>query len=272
MKFSRKHEEKGGKFHYKRLTPGYMQERRNQSGSDRDPYVSPNVKLFPPASGDNTIRILPATWEEGKYGLDVFVHYGIGSDRSTYLCLKAMKDKPCPVCEERGRAEKEGDDDYAQALRTSKRVGVYVIDRDKEGDGPKLWLMPFTLEREIAAQAINKKTGEVLQFIDPEEGYDLNFEKKGKEKQTKYIGVSFDRDPTPLSEDEDTAEKWMENITENPIPDVLVFQKYSDIQKQFEGASDSSKDEDDRRGRKWPSKLRLGDSKKKRRRLPVVSE
>jgi hypothetical protein len=260
LRFGNREKKSGGGFKYKRLTSDYMNQRRNQSGSDRDPYVSPHVKLFSPADGDNTVRILPAGWEgDETYGKEIYVHYGIGADRATYLCPRSMKDKPCPICKEKEKAEKEGDEEYSQSLRVSKRIGMFVIDRSKEGDGPKLWLAPFTVEREMAAQSVDKKTGEVIQFIDPEEGFDLNFEKKGKQRNTKYVGVQFDRKPSALSDDDDTVKEWLQYIADNPIPDLLVFQNTDTIRKNFEGASDSaSEDEDESKGN---GKLKLGKKK-----------
>src|SRR3990167_5849535 len=217
------------RFQYKPLTTEFMETRKNQRGGDSDGFVSPTVKVFSPADGDNTVRILPAFGIDSSYGYEIFAHYGIGSDNSAYLCLKAMKDEPDPVCEEKERAMKAGDDEYAKALRSNKRIAVYVIDRAKEGDGPKLWFMPYTLEREMAAQAMDKKSGKVIQFIDPDEGYDFNFTKQGKQLTTKYIGAAFDREPSPLSDDSDTAAAWLSFVEDNPIPGQLVYHDYDHI-------------------------------------------
>ena len=228
------------KFEYKPLTTEYMAERKNQQGSDRDSYVASHVKFFSPAAGDNTVRILPGTWETDvpAYGFEVFVHYGVGPDSSAYLCPKSMKDEDCPICEERAVADKAGDAEYAKSLKPNKRIAVYVIDRAKEGEGPKLWTMPWTLERETAAQAIDKKTSEVIQFVSPDEGYDLSFTKQGKDAQTKYVGVSFDRKPSPLSDDEDTAQAWLDFIVANPIPDQLVYFDAEHIAEAFNGGKE----------------------------------
>jgi hypothetical protein len=262
LKFGSKNRdrERRGGFKYKPLTADYMNQRKNQSGSDRTPYVQPHIKIFSPQAGDSEVRMLPAGWEGGQYGLDVFMHYGIGANRDSYICPKAMGKGKCPICEERAKAEKEGDEDYAASLKVSKRIGVFVIDRAKEGDGPKLWLMPFTLEREMAAQAVDKGTGEVIQFIDPEEGYDFNFEKKGKEKATKYVGAQFDRKPSALSDDEDTMKEWLEYVAENPIPDILVIHPASEIKKHFMGEEAGEDDDGDDRPKKGG--LRLGGKKK----------
>src|SRR6266571_3715454 len=200
MKFGKKKSSDKDKFKYRPLSSEHMQERKNQKGGDFEPYVNQNIKIFSPSNGENTIRILPGTWEDAEgYGFEVQMHYSIGADKQSYLCPLLMKEEECPVCKERKKADKAGDDAYAKELKTTKRVAVYLIDRDKEGEGPKIWFMPYTFEREIAAQAIDSKSGEVLQFPDPEDGYDLTFSKEGKEfPNIKYVGAKFDRKSSPL--------------------------------------------------------------------------
>src|ERR1035437_4894666 len=264
------------KVKYQPLTTEYMNERKNQQGSDRDSYVAGHVKFFSPAAGDNTVRIMPGTWEAEvpTYGYELYVHYGIGPDQSAYLCNKSMKDEDCPICEERATADKAGDAEYAKQLRPNKRIAVYVIDRAKEGEGPKLWAMPYTLEREIAAQAIDKKTAEVIQFIDPEAGFDLSFTKQGKDMQTKYVGVSFDRKPSPLSDDEETGQAWLDFIVTNPLPEQLTFYEAEHIADVFSGGK-SKKEEagEEKTTAKKPDggKPKFG-SKKKTPELPTYEE
>lgn len=237
----------GGKFKYKPLTSEYL-ETRKSGGGDYDQYVVEGIKMFKPQDGDNEIRIFPATWEDGEYAYDINMHYGIGPDRQSYLCAHAMKREPCPICDERKQADKDGDEEYSKSLKPNLRAAVWLIDRSKEGDGPKLWFMPKTLEREIPPQATDKKTGEVLQFIDPDEGYDLTFTKTGKEILTKYTGAKFARKPSALSDDEDTQEEWMQYVIDHPIPEILVFHDADRIAEAFGTSAGGGK------GKSKPSK------------------
>jgi len=227
---------KKGGFKYRARTAEQVKNRASQSGGSRDAFVQDDVKLFVPKTGDHSIRILPPTWDDADhFGLDVFVHYGIGVDGSAYLCLHKMKGEDCPLCEERGRAEKEGEEELAAALKPTKRVGVYVIDRNNEKEGPKLWTMPWTFDRDMCAQAVDKKTGEVYNLDDPEEGYDVSFTIEGQGQTKKYIGIQIDRRPSPLSDDEDMAEEWLEFIQSHPIPEILNYFEPEALEKAVSG-------------------------------------
>ncbi len=255
LRFGKKPDTGERRFKYKELTPEFLKERKNQSGSNRDRYLATGVKQFSAEKDDNSIRILPATWDGGSYGLEVYVHRGIGANDDSYLCPAMVKKGPCFICEERKRAETAGEDeDYVKGLRATKRVAMWLINRAKEGEGPMLWLMPYQTEQEMAAQAVDKKTQRVIQFIDPDEGFDLNFTRKGEKRSTKYIGLNFDRDPSPLSSDPDTQKEWMDYIEEHPIPDILIYRSYEYVKNVFEGKVAGDEQDDDQP----TGKLRIG--------------
>ena len=243
MKFAKKKEEK--EFRFKPVSKKFVKERKERRG-DRDSIVSGDVKFYTPDKGNNTIRILPLTGEdaEGRYGFPVSVHYQIGPDGGQFLCLKSMKDEKCPICEERRKANKEGDEEYARDLKASDRIAVYVIDREDEEEGPKFYLMPATLETAMASLATDKKSGAVLNFTDPEEGYDFSFEKTGKGMKTKYLGAEFDRKESALSDDDDLMEAWLKYIKKHPIEDMLVFHDADYIEGVF-GAGEKADEEDE---------------------------
>src|SRR3990167_9112427 len=167
------------RFEYQERTAEDMQNRQ-RSFSGRDSYFSGKAKFFITKAGTNKIRILPPTWDGAKhYGLDIYVHYGIGPDNVGYLCLDRMQGEKCPLCEARAVADKEQDEELAKALRSTRRVAVYIIDRNAESEGPKMWAMPQTVDKEICAQAWDKETGEVYALDNPDEGYDVAFEVEG---------------------------------------------------------------------------------------------
>jgi len=197
---------------------------------------------------------MPPTWDKAEhYGFDVFVHYGIGADNNRYLCLSKHKGEPCPVCEEQAKANREGDEEYAKKLRANTRVGVWAIDRDDEKRGPQVYLMPKTMDTSILAVSRDKRSGETYFVDDPENGYDVEFDKEGKAEKTRYLGVRLARKSTPLSDDQDQADKWLDFIKENPIPDVLNFFSADHIQLALTGSKTKSKgeeeDEDEERPR-----------------------
>lgn len=224
----------GGRFEYKPRDADAVKRRvEQQSGGDFDGYFRDGCKTFKSADGDNIIRILPPTWEDAQhYGFDIWLHYGVGPDEQSYLCLDKMKGEPCPICEERARAAKAKDDDYADSLKPKQRVVVALIDRDHENDGVQMWSMPWGVDKDLLARTQDKRTGEILPLDDPENGYDVEFTKQGKGITTKYVGLQLSRRSSPLGDD-----SWLDHITQNPIPDCLVFYSYDHIASVFGGAS-----------------------------------
>lgn len=244
---------RGGRFEYRQRDASSARKRAESSGKDFDRYLQDVADAYAVNDGDNVVRILPPTWDDAEhYGHDIYVHYEIGPDKGTYLCLNKMKGEKCPICEERKRAQNEGDEEYAKKLEPKKRVLVYVIDRNKEKEGIKVWAMPWTLDRDIVKVSVDKRTGEVLPIDHPDDGYDVMFERTGKGPRTEYVGVSIDRKSSSLDND-----KALDFAQEHPLPTLLKFYSYEHIASVFGGGSpaaggrDRGRDddhEDDRRG------------------------
>lgn len=237
-----------GGFQYHERSADSYKRRGEQGGSDFDKYLNDAIKMYKTAEGDNTIRILPPTWNDAEhFGYDIYVHYGVGPDNQTYLCLHKMKGEPCPICDERERAQKDGDQEYADKLKPAKRVLVYIIDRNNEKDGPVVWSMPWTVDRDLCKLVVDKRTGELLPIDHPEKGYDVEFERKGKGDRTQYIGLAIARRESDLGNS-----RWLDQIQEHSIPDSLIFYEYDHIAKVFGGSSGKrshNRDDDRDRGR-----------------------
>lgn len=233
------------RFTYQARDPEEAKRRAEGGGDDFDVYLRREITFFKPADRDNAIRILPPTWEGAKhYGMDVHVHYGVGPDRQTYLCLHKMKGERCPICEERAEASRKGDEEYAKELAPKRRVLVYVIDRNNEREGPMAWAMPQGLDQDITKVSIDRRTGAVLYIDHPDEGFDVFFEKNGTGIKTKYEGVSIDRNPSRLGSD-----AWLDFAMDNPLPDQLVYYDYDRISEEFGGGGGeqrTGRDRDDR--------------------------
>jgi len=234
------------KFKYKKRSTEAVDRRGKQKAGKYDSIFSEGVTMFSPAKGDNILRIMPGTFEgsDEHYGMDVYVHYGVGTDNQSYLCPNKMLDKPCPICEELARVQNGGDDDYIRELKPTKRVLVYVIDRENEKEGPKVWSMPWTIDRDLALASKDKKTGEVLLIDDPENGYDISFTKEGAGVKTKYNALGIDRRDSFLSDDEKTEEEWLDFIVENPLDKLLNYYDYDRIAKVFNGGEVSEPEEE----------------------------
>lgn len=240
------------RFVYKPRTTEAVQKRATQSGADWDTFFDSRFMKFTPEGGQNYIRILPPTWEDAEhFGFDYYLHSNVGPDNSQYLCLErnaevaqlhGVEAGKCPVCEERRSLEREGATEEANVLKAAHRVGVWIIDRNNEKDGPKFWDMSWTMDKDIAALQINKRTGEALLIDDPDHGYDFEFVREGKGLNTRYIGKQISRQESPISDDDRQQEAWLEFITNHPIPDVLNFYSYDHIAKVFSGRKSPSDD------------------------------
>lgn len=233
------------RFEYHKRDDSSARKRAESSGRDFDRYIKDvsGIGAFAVKDGDNVVRILPPTWNDAEhYGYDIYVHYEIGPDKGTYLCLNKMKGEKCPICEERKRAQNDGDEEYAKKLEPKKRVLTYVIDRNNEKEGIKVWAMPWTLDRDIVKVSVDKRNGEVMAIDHPEDGYDVMFERQGKGARTEYVGVSIDRRSSPLDND-----KALDIAQEHPLPGLLQFYSYDHISNVFGGGSSSSSTREDRR-------------------------
>ena len=222
---------RSGGYQYQTRDAGDARKRSSQGANDYDKILVDSVKMWKPNDGDNRIRILPPTWEGAKhFGLDIYVHYGVGPDRQSYLCLEKMKGEADPIAEERAIARRDEDEKYAKELEAKRRVLVYLIDRDHEKEGVQAWAMPWTVDRDIVKVSVDKSNGEVLPIDHPEDGYDVEFEKKGSKDRTEYLGVAIARRSSPLGKDE-----WLDYAIDNPLPDQLNYFDYDHIAKVFNG-------------------------------------
>lgn len=234
---------RGGKFRYRERDSDTTRKRAEQSGRDFHSIVRDGIKVFRPKEGSHKVRVLPPTWDDADhFGHDLWLYYGIGPDDATVLCPSKMLNEADPIAEEERRARKDGDETYAKSLTPRRRVGMWIIDRKQESEGPMFWSAPWTFDRDLSAQALDDEDGRVLPIDHPDEGYDVSFRIEGKGIGTKYLGVSIARRESELGRHGDD---WLEYIQENPIPDVLNFMEYDALADMFAAAPRRDKDDDD---------------------------
>ncbi len=238
-------EEKKG-FRYKKRSREQVEKRANQKAGMYDSIFTDTYPVFSPKAGDHAIRILPPTWKNPEhYGVDVFVHHGIGPDNQKYLCPKKHDQGECKPCEEKEQADAEGEQEYARKLHPSRKVAILLIDRNNEKVGPQIWAMPWKGDRDLNKKSEDKKTGELLSIDDPDEGYDAEFTVTGSGLTTEYSAWGIARRPSPLSDDEEQQAEWLEKLSENPLPEQLNFFDSEYIAKVFSGKSKKKKEDDD---------------------------
>jgi hypothetical protein len=226
------------KFVYQNRDSSTVKARATQRSGDFDSIFKEGVKIFKPREGKNKIRILPPSWADpSHYGFEIFVNYGIGVDEQSYLSLSAMKNEPDPLAEARKQAERQGNKTLADSLKPTKRVMFYVIDRMAEDEGVQLWAAPWTIDKSFASLAIDEESGAVTMVDHPDEGHDITFYKEGTGMTTKYPAerMRISREPCPLSDDAALADEWLEQITSQPLPEVLNFYDYDHIAAAFDG-------------------------------------
>lgn len=237
------------KFVYTARTADDVSKRANQQGGSFDVIVRDGIKTWNPKAGDHMIRILPPTFEGARhYGMDVYLHSNIGTDNQTYLCLEKMGKGPCPICQEALKLANAGEDEAAKKLKPYRRVLMYVVPRALEKEGPKVYTMPWTLDRDISLASVDPKTKEALLIDHPIDGYDVSFRREGGDEKTKYIGVQIDRRTSMIIDDENTLNSWLDFITNNPLDKILNFYSFDHIAAVFRGAS--VKKEEPEAGRK----------------------
>jgi hypothetical protein len=220
-------------FTYRRRDPSAI-EKRAQGANDFVSFISNEYNLFTPKKGENWVRILPPTWAEDAehYGLDVYVHYGIGPERASVLCLpRTYKDasQRCPICEAQERANRANDEELAKELRANKRVLCWVLDRDAMDKGALIWAMPPSVDTEIAKISKDKQTGELYAIDHPSEGYNVTFSKDGEQMKTKYTGFILDRRSSSV------PDAVLDYINENPLTAALVERDYAAVSLLFSG-------------------------------------
>lgn len=235
------------KFSYVPPDDDTTRKRAQNKGGARDSFVRDDIGMFTPAEKVNRLRYLPWTGEERPhhYGMDIYVHYGIGPDNGAYLCLYKMYGEACPICEAKKRAEEEGDEDTAKSLKPTYRVLAYIINRAAEAEGPKLWAMPYTVDANICAVCVDEDTKDIAHIDNPDEGYDAFVTREGSGRNTKYSGEKIARNASPLHANEQTADTWLNFVIENPIEDVLVKRDYEYIANVFAGGVPAKKVKDE---------------------------
>lgn len=217
-------------FVYRERSQAAIHDRANRQGGDFQGYIKDEFKIYKPRDGENCIRILPATWDSDHYGMNVHVHWGVGPENASVLCLRKMRGERCPVCEEVTALERIGDTETAKDMGERLSVLTWILDRKDEAAGPQLWGMPFTkVDLEIQKQSQDRQSGVYFVVDNPYEGYDIYFDKSGKQRNTDYKGVQLARNPTSVDQ------IYLDYIAEVPVPDTLIWRDYDTIKNLLYG-------------------------------------
>jgi hypothetical protein len=241
-------------FKYRRPDPEDIKRRSEAKGNRQyDSIFINGVDVWRANEGDNSIRICPPTWPDYEhYGYEVHVHQYVGAGGGSYLCLKKNIDpktgrrmnKPCAGCDAAARAKAEGDDEEAKNLEARTRFVCYIVDRADKEPREQLYDMSWTMDRDLATLSHNKRTGKTLFIADPDEGFDIEINRKGTDKTTKYV-MQIDREPSPLLDDQREQDELLERLEKKPVPDCLNFVDNEYLRSVLEGTNDRTEEEND---------------------------
>jgi len=216
---------------------------------------------------DHFLHVLPPHDDDGvAISLKLFVHWGVGPDKSAYLCPQMMrkvfvdygipvpaeiKDGRCPICDEwskknnalKAKKEANPSDDFEAYEKEVKALNpfpprylVWVMDaRDEEGEdkGLQIIVLPKKVYDGLLGLCRNKRTGAILDITDPEEGKTFIFSREGKGLMTTYGDFSSeDRDPLP--------DEWIDAVLY--YTNVLSFATYDEIATDFLGTTPKEED------------------------------
>ena len=245
---------------YKQLRESLLR-RTEQSHNSRDSYggfksifkEGLDVTFWDCREGTHLIDILPYQAGENDpynkpgdytYVLDVWVHYGVGPNDDSYICLAKTYGKPCPICEHKRELQKQGDvdEDEIKALNPKRRV-IYAIicyDSEKEEDkGVQIWeVAHFFMERHLSELAKNPRTGGFILFADPtSEGKSIQFTKRGRGAgNVEFIGHKF------VDRDYDIPDEILDQV---PCLDELIhIPTYEEVYEAFHCRKLDERDEE----------------------------
>lgn len=236
------------KFTYEEITDEVNSAQVNQSLSGYDGIFVGGYPTFKPREGTNDIRILPRTFDYKKCGVPphwaypIFRHTNIGPDRASYLCRKLMLEETCSLCEERSLVG--NDQDASKLLRPTGAYVVWLIDRNDEAAGPKLWAMPAEkIERELCVRSKPRGSTEVLQITHPDTGYDVSFKMEKRGDFPQYSAIDIARDESPLSDDTELYTKWLNFVVDHPLNEMFRWFEDSYIYRVYAGQQEESDEE-----------------------------
>jgi len=203
-----------------------------------------------PGKGEHIIDIIP--YIAGKndprnaegdpsYVLDIEVHMNVGPMNDKIVCL-GQYNKPCPICEEAARLNREGADwkTEIKPLKPSRRVIYNVIVRDggeQEKKGVQiLEIAHFFMERHLSKIAKDPRGGGFIVFSDPDEGKSISFERTGVgAENTAYDGHRFVDRIDPITDDELAQAVCLD--------DLIEVKTYDEIYEIFHGKSGGSSEQ-----------------------------
>ncbi len=228
-------------FNYRPPTLDTVKRIADRKGGRYDTPFKDEFDVYRPRDGDNMLRILPPTWDGHKYfGYQVWMHSWVGMNTSNYICPLKMKSKKCPICVAAQESHEAGEVEEAKRMQAAEKYVFWVLDRLEKQQLPQLWVISWTLNRDLANVVRDKKSGKLLIIDNPDVGYDISFTRTGAGLNTRYGGLAVDREPSPVAGSEKEARRISEFVNANPVPTTLKFQTTEHLRQMMSGAAEQA--------------------------------
>ena len=204
------------------------------------------IKEFKTKVSTNFLRLCPPENPDVYFGLRIFVHYNMGPNGSdAFLCPAMMKgellkigrndlaDKLpaiCPICKRREvLVAAEADKDVTKAFSCFPPRYLYIVfnveTEETEKEGAQLYDAPQKINNEILGLSQNRRTGEVIDISDIDNGKVLVFDRTGTGALTTSYGA-FE-----LDKGEPIPDKWLDGVL--PIEEFLHFASEKELQESL---------------------------------------
>jgi hypothetical protein len=258
---SKKTTNKSSKAKWFRQTPELIEEAQSSNRTSRSKFFRTDLleefklKDFS-KDGINKIRILPVNvelWKDAKsFGMNIWVHDNVGEGFEIHMCSERMRKGPCPACERSRELMESGnkaDVKVGERMKAKSRVIFLIVDRNDEEGLTRFFSAPYTkIGMALHNLQTDKEDGSIIQIVDPFEGRDIliQYNKPPKNASMAEINnvypagcVSLSNKVTALDNEEALA-----FVTENIIPDLIVYTPYEELQQAMFGDVDDDKEDD----------------------------
>lgn len=167
--------------------------------------------FWSPKQGRNIIRIMPPVREMEYYFQEVGKHSMSPDGKKRVYCpsFTSGGQLPCPVCEIIKDLRDAGDKasaEMAKSLGNRRMFWMNVIDRENPAAGPLIYTPGVMVFGDVTAYILDPDYGDIY---DVEDGIDMVITREGSGINTEY-NVKARKNASPLSEDPDEIEKWLD--------------------------------------------------------------
>ena len=167
--------------------------------------------------GKNVFRCLPRKPDQKSNIVVIHEHFvddvpGMEGKTFRFACPRRHANQRCPECEKADRMRKSDNPVDRQSAKDhypTTRAYMNVIDRRDEDAGPKILTFGKSIRTQL--KAIEGDQADGGDYTNPlDEGFDIVIKRVGTGQYDTEYTVSAARNNSPLADDEDESEEWIE--------------------------------------------------------------